>query len=303
MINLIAYLLLLIIAPIIPGLINRVKAMVAGKNGPPIFQLYYDLYRLFHKATVYSKTTSWIAKFAPHAILVATLLACTFIPILGFAPVLAFSADIILMAYLLGFIRFFIVIAALDTGSSFEGMGSSREVFYGALAEPALFCCFLVPVIATKSFCLGDMFAKINLKLWLEMPAVFGLVGFAWLIILLAENSRIPVDDPNTHLELTMIHEVMILDASGKDLAMLEYASALKLTLFSSLLVNLFCPPGAFSPIYGALIFLLGLTFVAFLIGLIESTFARLKLLHIPKILVGSGALGIIALIIMLSGK
>jgi formate hydrogenlyase subunit 4 len=303
MINLIAYLLLLIIAPIVPGLINRVKAMVAGKNGPPIFQLYYDLYRLFHKATVYSKTTSWIAKFAPHTILVATLLACTFIPILGFAPVLAFSADIILMAYLLGFIRFFIVIAALDTGSSFEGMGSSREVFYGALAEPALFCCFLVPVIATKSFCLGDMFAKINLKLWLEMPAVFGLVGFAWLIILLAENSRIPVDDPNTHLELTMIHEVMILDASGKDLAMLEYASALKLTLFSSLLVNLFCPPGAFSPLYGALMFLLGLTFVAFLIGLIESTFARLKLLHIPKILVGSGALGIIALIIMLSGK
>ncbi|GAB4281248.1 MAG: NADH-quinone oxidoreductase subunit H [Candidatus Rifleibacteriota bacterium] len=303
MINCAAFIAILLLAPVFPGLINRVKAYVAGKNGPPVFQLYYDLYRLLHKNSVYSKSTSWITRYAPHAIFSATVLAGIFIPFFGLSPLLGVQADIIIFAYLLGFARFVIVIAALDTGSSFEGMGSSREVFYGALAEPSFFCGLLVLVMTTGKISLGDIFAGIKPDMWLTAPAVLGLVFFAWLIILLAENARIPFDDPNTHLELTMIHEVMILDSSGKDLAMLEYSAALKLTFFSAFLANLFCPPGAFSQPLAAILFITVMVLVAFLVGFIEAAFARLKLLQIPKILVGSGALGLIALIIHLSGK
>lgn len=271
--------------------------------GPPVLQLYFDLFKLMHKSATYSQTSTAVTKIAPFAILFSTLGAGLLVPAFFRESCCSFTGDVIFMAYLLGIGRFFMVIAALDRGSAFEGMGASREVLYSALAEPAFFCGLLVLINETGSLSTSGIFAQLSFAVWQQNPAIMLLIAVSWMIVLLTENARIPVDDPNTHLELTMIHEVMILDYSSKDLALIEFASALKLWLFSSLLVGLIISPQALPNFTTVPVFIAGIVFVAIIIGIIESTIARLRLIHIPKFIVGSGALAIIALILKIAGN
>ncbi len=297
------YIVSLLLAPILPGIINKVKAFFAGKKGPPVLQLYFDVFKLLRKSATYSQTSTAVTRLAPFVIFFSTLAAGLLVPVFLRSAICSFSGDVILMAYLLGIGRFFMVIAALDRGSAFEGMGASREVLYSALAEPAFFCGLLVLVNETGSLSVSDIFSGLSFDLWRQNPAIMLLIAVSWMIVLLTENARIPVDDPNTHLELTMIHEVMILDYSSKDLALIEYASAYKLWLFSSLLSGLIINAGDLPAMAHVPAFILGMLFVTVVIGVVESTIARLRLIHVPKFIVGSGALAIIALILKIAGN
>ena len=229
-------------APLLLGITNRTKAIFAGRNGPPLFQTYYDLWKLLHKGAVYSRTTTWVFRAGPMIGLASVLVATLFLPFGGCRSPLSFAGDLILFAYLLGLARVFTVLAALDTGSSFEGMGASREVLFSALAEPSLFLALAAVARQTGSLSLSDMHLALSTTAWGHSALLMNLVAVVLLVVLLAENSRIPVDDPNTHLELTMIHEVMVLDHGGPDLAFILYAAALKLWLFGALIVDLVIP-------------------------------------------------------------
>lgn len=297
------FLISLLVAPMLPGLINKVKAFFGGRKGPPVFQLYYDLAKLLRKSMAYSRTTTAVTRIAPFVVLFSTLGAGLVIPLAFRDSVISFAGDVILMAYLLGIGRFFMVLAALDTGSAFEGMGASREVLYSALVEPAFFCGLLVLVQQTSEISLSGIFAKLAVDFWQANPGILFLLASSWMIVLLTENARIPIDDPNTHLELTMIHEVMILDYSSKDLAVMEYASAYKLMLFSCLLVNLIFSGQNQPVLLQMTLFATGIVLIALVIGIVESTIARLRLINVPRIILGSGALGIIALILKLAGN
>ncbi len=291
-----------ILSPLLFGVINRVKSIFAGRKGPSVFQLYFDIFKLLQKGSVYSRTTTLVTRLAPSVILTCLILATLILPWGGMSAPVTFSGDFILLIYLLGLARFATVLLALDTGSAFEGMGASREVQFAALAEPALFLGFLVLILHTGSLGLSDISSGISITDWQTSAALLVMVSFAWFFILLTENSRIPVDDPNTHLELTMIHEVMILDASGPDLAYIEYASSLKLWIFSGLLVNLVVPLRFEALWQQVAVFIIGMFFVNVIIGIVESVMARFKLLQIPIMLISSAALGLIALMIKLLG-
>ena len=302
------YFLGIVLAPLLPGVINRVKAKFAGRRGRPYLQLYYDLAKLLQKSTVYSTTASPVVWIGPLVNLGAVLAALLFIP-LGSVPALAhFTGDFLLAAYLLAMGRFATILAALDTGCAFEGMGASREATYSALAEPVLLAAFIPLGMTVKTFSLTPMLAPFTPQAWENYWPVLILLGVAFFIVLLTENSRIPVDDPTTHLELTMIHEAMILDHSGVDLALIEFASALKLWFFCAVIAGVAMPDvtlfaagsslsgEVFSGPYIPLLFsLLGIFTTAVLVGVMESVMARLKLLKIPALLTLAGALTALA--------
>jgi formate hydrogenlyase subunit 4 len=288
-------------APLLLGLINRVKAAFAGRRGPPLLQPYRDLAKLMRKGVVISRSTGWVFGLAPALVPAALLTASLLVPWGGLAAPLAFGGDLILLAYLLGVARFATVLAALDTGSSFEGMGASREVQFAALSEPVFFLGLLLLVVATGRAGLSEIMAGVDARLWRTAPAVLLLLACAWMVLLLAENARIPVDDPGTHLELTMIHEVMILDASGPDLGLITLAAALKLQLYCTLLAGLVVPLRPAAPLAQMALVLGGTFAVAAVVGIVESVTARLRLAHVPKLLVGAGALVATALILTLA--
>lgn len=278
-----SYLLLLLLAPpVMLGLITKTKALVAGRKGPPILQPLYDTVKLLRKGAVYSTTTTWIFKLGPVLSLAAVLAASALAPLSG-APLISFDGDAILFAYLFALGRFVTVTAALDTGSSFEGMGASREVAFSSLAEPALIITFASLAYRSGGLCLAQMFAP---HAGPSAAAGTILVLGTLFVVLLAENSRIPVDDPNTHLELTMIHEVMVLDHGGPDLAFILHGAGLKLVLMSALLVRLVVPAETAAGSLGSL--LLGLGVMAAAIGLVESFMARLRLVRVPQLLVAA---------------
>ncbi|MCU0916145.1 MAG: NADH-quinone oxidoreductase subunit H [Planctomycetes bacterium] len=291
-----------ILAPLMLGIINRVKAFFAGRRGPSVWQLYYDLFKLLRKASVYSRSTSPVIRVGPAVVLACMILATLLLPWGGLAAPTTFTGDIILLAYLLGLARFATVLAALDTGSSFEGMGASREVQFAALAEPSFFLGMLVLVLHFGFSGLSNMVAGISLETWQTSGVLLILVACSWFVLLLAENCRIPVDDPNTHLELTMIHEVMVLDYGGPDLAYVLYAASLKMWIFAALVVNLLVPMRSLAPWLQAPVFLAGIVLVMVLVGIVESIVARLRLQQVPKILIGSALLSLIALIVRLVG-
>ncbi len=292
--------LALVLSPLMLGVINRTKAWFAGRRGPPVLQAYYDLSKLLRKGAVYSRTTTWVFRAGPIVGLAAVLEATALVPLGGKPAPLAFAGDLILLAYALGLMRFFTVTAALDTGSSFEGMGASREVTFSALAEPALLLGLAAVARLTGSLSLSGMSAAMSPETWRQAGPVLALVTAALMVVLLAENARLPVDDPNTHLELTMIHEVMALDHSGPDLAFILYGAALKLWVLAALLVGLVWPVrtgNAWLDIGAGL----GAMFaVAVAVGVVESSMARLRLLRVPQLLVGAGALAALALILTL---
>lgn len=274
----------LLLPPLIPGLINKVKALVAGRSGPPVLQLYYDLAKLVRKQAVFSHTTTWIFIAGPVGTVAAGLTASLLIPF-GHQPApVHFQGDVILFAYLFGLARFLTVLAALDTGSAFEGMGSAREVAFSALAEPALFLGFAALAKSTGSLSLSAMLASQGYILERLMgPLILVLAG--WAIVYLAENSRIPVDDPNTHLELTMIHEVMVLDHSGRPYALILYGASLKLLVLGALLVGPLLPRhlGAWQ---GWAFFFAAQGLLAVGVGLVESVIARFRMNNVPQFLV-----------------
>jgi len=289
----------LVAAPLLLGIINRTKARFAGRTGQPLLQPYYDIWKLFHKGAVYSRTTSWIFAAGPLVGFGATVAAATLIPFGSRPALIAFEGDILLFAYLLGLSRFFTVLCALDTGSSFEGMGASREVTFSALSEPAMLIGLAAVAKHTGHISLSQMFLSTTPGTWLEWGPVSVLVGFALLIVLLAENCRIPVDDPNTHLELTMIHEVMVLDHGGPDLGFILYTAALKMWLLGQILVGVAIPVRSGNPWLDTSASLICMVLLAVLVGVIESSMARLKLLHVPQLLVGATTLSILALILL----
>lgn len=297
---LVQYLLVLALSPLLLGVINRVKAGFGGRKGPPLFQLYRDLFKLLHKTPVYSRTTTWLFRSGPVVGLAAMLCALALLPFGGRPSFLSFEGDLILLAYLMGLARFATVLAALDTGSSFEGMGASREVQFATLAEPALILGLAALAYATGSFSLSGIFGGVSRPDWLQVGPALVLVAAALLIVFLAENSRIPVDDPNTHLELTMIHEAMILDYSGPDLAFILYGAALKLWLLGALLANIFLPLTGLSGAAQIVCLVAGMFLIAVVTGVIESVMARLSLLKVPQLLVGAAALSVLGFVLML---
>jgi formate hydrogenlyase subunit 4 len=288
------------LAPLLFGVINRVKAVFAGRSGQPLLQAYFDLFRLLRKGAVYSRTTTWIFRAGPVVGLAAVLVALAVVPFGGVPAPLRFTGDLLLMAYALGLMRFFTVTAALDTGSAFEGMGASREVQFSALAEPSLLLGLAAVSYKTGAYSLSDMLGSVSGLMWAgELPAL-AMVAITLLAVLLAENARIPIDDPNTHLELTMIHEVMVLDHSGPDLGFILYASSLKLWVMSAVLVGIVVPVHTGSLWLDCSAALAGIFVLAVLVGVIESVMARLRLLRVPQLLVGAGAISVIALVLVL---
>jgi len=286
-------------APLMIGVINRTKARCAGRKGPPLLQPYHDLRKLLRKGAVYSESSSWILRAGPVVGLSAVVTAATIIPFGGLPVLLSFNGDLILFAYLFGLARFFTILMALDSGSSFEGMGASREAAFSALAEPVLLLTLAVIAKYTGQISFSKIFPAIDFGYWPKAGPAFVLIGLALLIVFLAENARIPVDDPNTHLELTMIHEAMVLDHSGPDLGMIHYAAAVKMWLLGALLTQIIVPVRGGGRLADVAAALLAMMLLAAVVGLIESSMARLRLQRVPQLLVGAAALSILAAILV----
>ena len=299
-VSLISPLCALVLAPLLLGLINRTKAFVAGRRGPPLLQPYFDMAKCLRRGAVYGDATSWVFRLGPVVNLAVLLAALLVVPLGGIAPSLSFAGDLVVLAALLALGRFATVLAALDTGSSFEGMGASREVHFAALAEPAFLLALAVLVRVTGALSLAPIYQGITLSVWMTALPTLALTAMTLLVLTLVENSRIPVDDPTTHLELTMIHEVMVLDHSGPDLAYIHYAAALKLWIVGSLLVGLLVPLRSGILWLDGLAMLLGMAALAGIIGMIEAAMARYRLVHVPQFIVGAATLSAVGFILIL---
>ena len=289
----------LLLAPILPGVILKVKALVAGKKGPPLCIRWFTLLKLLRKGSVYSDSTSFVFRLGPVVGCAAALLPLLFFPFAGLPPLLAFRGDIIFVLYALGLGRFCTVVAALDTASPFEGMGAAREVFFASLAEIGLFVVLILFHRLGGGLSLAGWFAGPQaISLAGPQGALLLLVIVALFMLLLAENSRVPVDDPATHLELTMIHEVMILDHSGPDLALIEFGAHLRLLFSACLVASLLRPPLAAGTLANGLVFVGLLTLVYAAVGVTESITARLRMPLVPKFILTSFALVFFAIIL-----
>ena len=285
----------LLLAPLLPGIINKVKAWVAGRRGPPVLQLYYDLARLWRKGVVLSTLVSPGFIAGPAVAWVAVLAAALLLPLGPLGASLSFRGDVILLVYLLALARFCTAWAALETGSAFEGMGAAREVSYAVLSEAAVITAVLTLSMQSGSLVLSDM---------LVPSAGTGavLLAFGLFMVLLAENCRVPFDDPNTHLELTMIHEVMVLDHSGPPLAAVLHGAAMKLLLFSALLVQAVLPVGKLPEAAAAVVLIAGVLVVTVAVGLVESLLARAAFRRVPLLLTTAFLLCVFALLVAWKG-
>ncbi|MHB8790783.1 MAG: respiratory chain complex I subunit 1 family protein [Desulfobulbaceae bacterium] len=302
MTNFLLHLLLLFgLSPLLPGVIARTKAVIAGRQGPPLTQLYRDLWKLFRKDLVLSRTTTWIFRAGPLVGITVPVLGAMLLPFGPTAAPISFTGDFILYVYLFGLARFFTILAALDTGSSFEGMGAAREATFSILVEPTIFVAFIILVRISGDFSLNGMFGAMSSGQLLNSPTAFSLIltAFCLFIVLLAENCRIPFDDPNTHLELTMIHEVMVLDHSGPDFGLILYGAAMKLLLSGAMVLNLLLPASGNLAV-DVLAFCGALLLLAVAVGLVESAMARLRLIRVPQLLIGTTLLSFFGLILLL---
>jgi formate hydrogenlyase subunit 4 len=288
----------LLLAPLLFGVINRVKAYFGGRKGQRLLQPYYNLYKLLKKEPLYSRTTTIFFRLFPVFALSITLLVLFIVPLGSVSGIFPFALDFIFVSFSLALMRFMMITAALDTGSAFEGMGANRESLFSALTEPALLTGFLALAVSGGGFSLSDMSNLAWCRQSYSFPAeVFLLFSGALFIILLTENARIPVDDPNTHLELTMIHEGMILDHSGVDLAFIEYASMLKFWIFSQLFVSFFMPYRTGIVALDLILGIASVFAVAIVTGITESVMARLRLTRIPLLLIIACVLSLLAFI------
>lgn len=288
----------LLLGPLLLGVIVKVKALVAGRVGAPLLQVYRDVWRLLHKGFVFSTTTTWVFRAGPVVGLATTLVALLVVPFAGAPAPVAFAGDVVLFAYLLGLGRFFTILAALDTGSAFEGMGAAREATFSALAEPGLLLGLVVLARHASSTSLSVMLGAGVPTAWSQSGGALVLVVLSLFMVLLVENSRIPFDDPTTHLELTMVHEVMVLDHSGPLLGLIEYAASLKLLLLGALVARLIYPAASGSVWVDRAVFVVALVGVAVAVGVVESVMARLRLLHVPRLLVAAAILSVFGIVL-----
>lgn len=280
MLTFLCNILILLLAPFLMiGVIKKTKAFFAGRKGVSIWQPLWDFIRLMRKEFVISTTTSWVFKFAPVVGFATTIFAALFVPMAGGMSIIDMPCAFIVFAYSLSLGKFFALLSAMDTGSSFEGMGAAREACFSTIVEPAFFIA-MASVVA-----LTGVFSFANLKVILGNAGVYGiliiiLLAVTLFIMLLIEGCRVPVDDPTTHLELTMIHEVMVLDNSGMDLGLITWASAIKMLLFESLIANLIIP-ASLTGVPAVLAFVAILFVLSVIIGMVESSMARFRMTHV----------------------
>ena len=292
--------LLLAIAPLVTGIIRKIKAYAQQRRGASIFQPYWDIAKYFHKDSVVSRETSWIFSVTPYVSMAAVLIAALLVPVF-ITRTLGFVGDLIVVVYLLGTVRFFTALAALDAGSPFGGMGSSREMMVSSIVEPTMLLSIFAMGLITGTTSLGSIASALSISgIDLVRPALF-LASAAFLISTVAENARVPVDNPTTHLELTMIHEGMILEYSGKKLGLMELSSMFRLVLYFTILSNVFFPWGiandlsAFSIGVGLVAILAKVLFLALVIAIIESSISKLRLFRLPNLLTVSFTLALLA--------
>ena len=280
--------LLLVFPPLLLGIINKTKAWFGGRDGPPVLQPYYDLVKLMRKGMVISRTTTWVFQVGPIFTLATIICAGLLVPLGRFNAPIGFTGDMIMFAYVLALGRFFTTTTALDTGSAFEGMGAAREVTFAVLSEPSLFFALLAMARISGSLSLTGMFHGSGIGSSAVSAAPLVMIAIGLFIILLAETSRIPVDDPNTHLELTMIHEVMVLDHSGPLLAVILYGAALKLFVLGALLMQVLAP-FHFGEVWAdRFLFAAEMAGLAVGIGIVESLMARLRMRRVQYLLTGA---------------
>jgi len=284
--------ILLAVSPLIVGLTRKVKAGFQLRRGAPVFQLYADLVKLFRKQPVISTTTSWIFTATPYIVFASTLSAGLLVPTFTSQTPMNFAGNIIALVYLFALGTFFLMLAGLDAGSAFGGMGSSREAIVASLTEPAMILSIFAIALTAGSTNLSTVVHKTALMKDIVTDPSPHLMAFAALfIVALAETGRVPVDNPSTHLELTMIHEAMVLEYSGRYLALIEWAAGLKLTVFLSLIANVFAPWGIATTVapaalgIGFLVYILKIAVLAVLIGVIECMFAKLRLFRVTDLL------------------
>jgi formate hydrogenlyase subunit 4 len=275
-------LLLIIIASLFfTGIIIRTKSILSGRKGPGIFQPLKDIWRLFKKGAVYSNTSSFVFQIAPSIYFASIIMAILMIPLGGHQGIISFKGDFIFFAYVLALGKFFMIISALDTGSSFSGMGASREALYSLLAEPAFFILMSSFALLTGYTSFHEIFSTLHFGTYISY-AIGALAAFVLVIIALIENSRMPIDDPKTHLELTMVHEVMILDNSGFDLGLILYGTNLKFAMYGGLIANFFLTP-SYEWYFSIPIFIGVQLLFAVIVGILESFMARFRMNHNPQ--------------------
>ncbi len=291
--------LILITAIFFPGIILRTKSIASGRKGPGIFQPLKDILVLLRKGSLFSNTTGIIFRIAPAISLSSIICAALVIPFANQKALISFEGDFIFFAYLLALGKFFMITGALDTGSSFEGMGANREAFFSMLIEPAFFILLATFAMFTGYTSFSDIFRHFFVT-GDDYVLIYSIIGCYLLIqIAMIENSRVPVDDPKTHLELTMIHEVMILDNSGFDKALIHIGSYLKFAIYGSLVFNALVPAGWSVWLHAGLFILVQVLF-AVIIGLLESFRARNKMNKNPKYILTISAIAMIAFVVIL---
>jgi formate hydrogenlyase subunit 4 len=288
------------LAPLIIGIIRKVKARFQSRRGASIWQPYYDLAKLFHKGSTVSDNVTWIFRITPYVALASVGVAALLVPFFTTFS-LGFVGDLIVVVYLLALFRFFMVLAGLDAGSTFGGMGSSREMMISSIVEPTMLLAIFTMALITGSTNLSSIsFTLATGGAEMIHPALL-LAAAAFFYSLLAENSRVPFDNPSTHLELTMIHEGMLLEYSGKQLAIMELASWTKLMLFSAILANVFFPWGiatdlsALGLVIGIVVILVKVILVALMVAVIESGMSKMRLFRLPNLLTVSFTLSVLA--------
>lgn len=278
-----SFLLILVASVFFSGFIIRTKSILSGRKGPGILQPMKDIWKLWRKSSVYSTTTSFIFKIAPIVYFASVLMAIFMIPLGNHKGLISFDGDFVMFAYILAIGKFFMIISALDTGSSFEGMGASREALFSMLVEPAFFILMGSFALFTGHTSFYSIFTMLDYGSYTSY-LLGGLATFVFVVVTMIENSRMPVDDPKTHLELTMIHEVMILDNSGFDLGLIMYTSNLKFAMYGAIIANLFI--GALALEISILMFMGIQIGFAVTIGVVESFIARFRMGHNPQFIV-----------------
>ncbi len=272
-----SFALIVLVSLFFMGIILRTKSIASGRKGPGIFQPMKDIFRLWKKGSVYSETTSFIFQIAPSIYFASVVMACLVIPFGLFKGVISFNGDFVFFAYILALGKFFMIISAMDTGSSFEGMGASRDALYSMFAEPAFFILMGSFALLTGNTSFHDIFISIHFGSYISY-ALGVLATFVLIMIAMIENSRMPIDDPKTHLELTMVHEVMILDNSGFDLGLILYTTNFKFAMYGALIANFFVDK---LPLYYTIpIFFVTQIIFAGIVGVLESFSARFRMNH-----------------------
>jgi formate hydrogenlyase subunit 4 len=297
--------LVIAVAPLLTGIVRATKARLLRRRGPPLIQPYRDLIRLARKEAVVADSASWLFRFVPYLVFAATWVAAALVPTFATGLLFSWSADLIAIIALLGAARFFLALAGLDVGTSFGGLGSSREALFGALAEPAMIVIVFTLALVAGSTQLSTIAAHmVSSNVGLRVSLGMALV--ALIIVALAENGRIPVDNPATHLELTMVHEAMILEYSGRHLAVIELAAMLKLVLYVSLIVCVFVPwglaiadAGVADRLLGALLYLVKLALAGVALGVFESSIAKMRVFRVPDFVGAALMLGFLGALLL----